>query len=405
MTVPPPSTPSAAAAPPPGGTGAAGPLAGEPRRAAPETTPPPVRHPPATLLLGPVLGIESSCDETACAVLAADGRVLSHRLLSQGDHARFGGVVPEIAARAHLRHLPDLVRDALAEAGVEARALAAVAATSGPGLIGGLLVGAGFARGMALAAGVPFVPVNHLEAHALTARLPGLLPDRPGDTPEGAPFPFLLLLVSGGHCQCVAVEGVGRYRRLGGTMDDAVGEAFDKVAKMLGLGWPGGPALERLAAEGDPSRHPLPRPLLGRPGCDFSFSGLKTAVAALLAPLPPGPVPRAMAADVAASFQAACAAVLADRARHALAMLPGARLLVAAGGVAANAAVRAALAGAARSRGVGLAVPPPALCGDNAVMVAWAAIERLRLGPPPDALDFAPRPRWPLDELAPPVPA
>src|ERR1700733_13379869 len=198
-------------------------------------------------LAGPILGIETSCDETAVAILDQDGRILAERVLSQfAEHAPFGGVVPEIAARAHLVHLPAMVRDVMAEAGLGMAALSTVAATSGPGLIGGLLVGAGFGKGLALASGIPFLAINHLEGHALTARLPGLVPD-------GAPFPYLLLLLSGGHCQCVAVEGVGRYRRLGGTIDDAVGEAFDKVAKLLGLGWPGGPALEALAREGSAS--------------------------------------------------------------------------------------------------------------------------------------------------------
>ena len=336
-----------------------------------------------------VLGIETSCDETAVAILSAEGAILAERVLSQQEHAAFGGVVPEIAARAHLHHLPGLVRQVMADAGLRPGDLRAVAATTGPGLIGGLIVGAGVGKGLAIAAGKPFVAINHLEAHALTPRLPGLVE-------RGAPFPYLLLLLSGGHCQCVAVEGVGRYRRLGGTIDDAVGEAFDKVAKLLGLGWPGGPALEALAREGSASLA-LPRPMLGRPNCDFSFSGLKTAVAQLLAGYT-GALPRPFAADIAASFQAAVADVLADRARHALGAMPEARLVVVAGGVAANAAVRGALAGAAASRGLMLAAPPLRLCGDNAVMVAWAAIERLRLGVF-DGLEAAPRPRWPLSEL------
>ncbi len=342
---------------------------------------------------GPVLGIETSCDETACAVLTPDGRVLAEALLSQQEHAPFGGVVPEIAARAHLDHLPRLVRETLDRAG--GGPLGGVAATAGPGLIGGLIVGSCFARGVALARHVPFVAVNHLEAHALTVRLPGLVPD-------GLAFPYLLLLVSGGHCQCVAVEGVGRHIRLGGTIDDAAGEAFDKVAKLLGLGWPGGPALERLAAQGDPKRFALPRPLLGRPGCDFSFSGLKTAVAHLVAGFPPGPLVAQDAADIAAGFQASVADVMADRAGHAIDMFAArhdARTLVVAGGVAANAALRAALAQAAGRRGFTLLAPPPRLCGDNAVMVAWCGIERLRLGLS-DPLDHAPRPRWPLEALA-----
>jgi N6-L-threonylcarbamoyladenine synthase len=338
---------------------------------------------------GLVLGLESSCDETAAAILRADGTVLAEAVLSQlADHAPFGGVVPEIAARAHLAHLPGLVRRVLAEAGTTPAGLAAVAATSGPGLIGGLIVGASFGKGIAAARSIPFVAVNHLEAHALSPRLPSVSPD-------GLAFPYLLLLLSGGHCQCVAVEGVGRHRRLGSTLDDAVGEAFDKSAKLLGLPWPGGPHLERLAQGGDPARFPLPRPLFGRAGCDFSFSGLKTAVAQVVAK----GLDEAGRRDLAASFQAAVAAVLADRARHALAMLPGATALVVAGGVAANGAVRAALAGVAAKAGLPLVAPPIRLCTDNAVMVAWAGIERLRLGLT-DTLDHAPRPRWPLDSLA-----
>jgi N6-L-threonylcarbamoyladenine synthase len=339
-----------------------------------------------------ILGIESSCDESAAAILSADGTIMAEAVLSQQDHAAYGGVVPEIAARAHLAHLPGLIRQVLSQAGLRVSDLTAVAATAGPGLIGGLIVGAGIGKGIAMAAGLPFVAVNHLEAHALTARLPGLVP-------EGAPFPYLLLLVSGGHCQCVAVEGVGRYRRLGGTIDDAVGEAFDKVAKLLGLGWPGGPALERLAAGGDARRFALPRPLAGRAGCDFSFSGLKTAVALLVAAYPQGPLPARDAADLAAGFQAAVTDVMADRVAHALGMMPSARLLVVAGGVAANGAIRARLADLAAARGVALAAPPIRLCGDNAVMVAWAGIERLRLGLA-SALDTPPRPRWPLEDLA-----
>jgi len=348
-----------------------------------------------TEIAGPVLGIETSCDETAAAVLAPDGRVLAETVLSQREHAAFGGVVPEIAARAHLRHLPLLVGDVMRRAGIGHAELGGVAATCGPGLIGGLIVGSGFAKGIALAHRLPFVAVNHLEAHALTARLPGLVPD-------GVAFPYLLLLVSGGHCQCVAVEGVGRYMRLGGTIDDAVGEAFDKSAKLLGLGWPGGPAVERLAASGDAARFPLPRPLLGRPGCDFSFSGLKTAVAQLVAVYPPGALPAQDAADICASFQRAVADVMADRAEHAMALFESrhaSRTLVVAGGVAANAALRAALGAAAARRGFSLVAPPLKLCGDNATMVAWAGIERLRLGLT-DALDHAPRPRWPLTDLA-----
>jgi N6-L-threonylcarbamoyladenine synthase len=330
-------------------------------------------------------------------VLDPDGRILSETVLSQErEHAPFGGVVPEIAARAHLAHLSDLVRMVMGRAGLAFADLGGVAASAGPGLIGGLIVGSQMAKGIALAAGLPYAAVNHLEAHALTARLPGLVAG-------GAPFPYLLVLVSGGHCQCVAVEGVGHYARLGGTVDDAAGEAFDKVGKLLGLGWPGGPALERLAAEGDPSRFDFPRPMLGRIGCDFSFSGLKTAVAQVVRRLGEGALPRAVAADVAASFQRAVVEVLADRAAHAMAMMreraARAELLVVAGGVAANGAARLALGQAAEAARFRLAVPPVRLCTDNAVMVAWAGIERLRLGLA-DGLNFAPRPRWPLEALA-----
>ena len=352
-------------------------------------------------VLGPVLGIESSCDETAVAVLDADGRILAEAVLSQeADHAPYGGVVPEIAARAHLASLPDLVRRVLTQARVTYSELGAVAASAGPGLIGGLIVGSGVAKGIAIGARIPYIAINHLEAHALTARLPGLVAG-------GAPFPYLLLLVSGGHCQCVVVSGVGQHTRLGGTLDDAAGEAFDKVAKLLGLGWPGGPALERLAASGNPARHAFPRPLLGREGCDFSFSGLKTSVARTVgqfgdAALQRAALPMQDAADIAASFQQAVADVLADRARHAMAIMraraPNADLLVVAGGVAANGAVRQALTVAAAAMGFRMVAPPIRYCTDNAVMVAWAGVERLRLGLT-DRLDFAPRPRWPLAEL------
>ena len=347
--------------------------------------------------MGPVLGIETSCDETASAVLDENGHVLAEAVLSQErEHAPYGGVVPEIAARAHLAFLPEQVSSVMARAGVAFSDLGGVAAAAGPGLIGGLIVGSQFAKGIAITQGLPFVAVNHLEAHALTARLPGLVEG-------GVAFPYLLLLVSGGHCQCVAVEGVGRHARLGSTMDDAAGEAFDKVAKLLGLGWPGGPALERLAARGDARRYAFPRPMRGRAGCDFSFSGLKTAVAHEVTKLGEGALPAQVAADIAASFQCAVAEVLADRASHAMVMMrarsPDARVLVVAGGVAANASIRATLTDAAAARGFSLVAPPVRLCTDNAVMVAWAGIERLRLGLLDD-LDFAPRPRWPLDLLS-----
>ena len=362
--------------------------------------PRPARPVPASVeasLLAPVLALEASCDDSAAAVLAPDGTVLAERVLSQTAHARFGGVVPEIAARAHLATLPGLVEAVLAEAGLRPAGLGLVAATVGPGLIGGLIVGSLLGKGIAVAAGVRFAGINHLEAHALTARMPGL-----GAAPPA--FPYLLLLLSGGHCQCIAVDAVGRYRRLGGTIDDAAGEAFDKVAKMLGLPWPGGPALERLAAEGTPGAVPLPRPLLGRPGCDFSFSGLKTAVRQVVARAPAGAIASGRAADIARGFQDAVADVLADRARHALALLPDATALVIAGGVAANAALRSRLLAVAAAHGIPLAAPPLRYCTDNAAMVGWAAIERARAGllDPAGDLAAAARPRYPLEPEPPP---
>ncbi len=340
---------------------------------------------------GPVLGIETSCDETAAAVLDPSGRVLAQALWSQvAEHARFGGVVPELAARAHLARLPGMVQSALAEAGTR---LAAVAATTGPGLIGGLIIGANLAKGLAMAKNLPFYAINHLEAHALAARLPWLADPTPA-------FPYLTLLVSGGHCLLVETQGPGAHRVLGRTVDDAPGEAFDKVAKMLDLGWPGGPALERLAAEGDPRAVPFPRAMRGRLGCDFSFSGLKTAVATRLAARG-GRLSRREQADVAASFQAAVAEQLADRARAALRMVPACETLVVSGGVAANAAVRVALATVAAQEGRRMVAPPPALCTDNAVMVAWAALERAWAGDPGQDLFVSPRPRWELTEPSP----
>jgi N6-L-threonylcarbamoyladenine synthase len=343
----------------------------------------------------PVLGIETSCDETAAAVVDGEGRVLAESVLSQlAEHSPFGGVVPEIAARSHLRYLSEQVRLVMEKADIGFSDLGGVAATSGPGLVGGLIVGCQFGKGVAIANGLPFVAVNHLEAHALTARLPGLVEG-------GAPFPYLLLLLSGGHSQCIAVTGLGQYVRLGGTIDDAAGEAFDKVAKLLDLGWPGGPALEIIAAEGDPTSYPFPRPLIRRLGCDLSFSGLKTAVAQTVRRISPN-LTHKKRADIAASFQRAVVDVLADRAGHAMETMrerfPGAHLLVVAGGVASNASVRAGLAAAARSRGFRLVAPPIRLCSDNAVMVAWAGVERLRLGWSDD-IDFNARPRWPLEAL------
>jgi N6-L-threonylcarbamoyladenine synthase len=342
-----------------------------------------------------VLGIETSCDETAAAVVSADRRVLAHAVLSQiAEHRPFGGIVPEVAARAHLQHLDELIRRAMKDAGVGFGDLAGVAATAGPGLIGGVLVGVMTGKAIAAARHLPFIAVNHLEGHALTARLT-----------DNVGFPFLLLLVSGGHCQVLAVEGVGRYRRLGTTVDDAAGEAFDKVAKMIGLGFPGGPAIEKAAATGR-DRFALPRPMKGKPGCDFSFSGLKTAVRVAASALPPGPFSAEDTADLAASFQAAVVDAIVDRVGRACARFardyPQGRTLVVSGGVAANTALRAGLKAVAAKAGFDFVAPPLALCTDNAAMIAWAGIERLRLGLT-DPLDFKARPRWPLDPTAPPA--
>ena len=342
-----------------------------------------------------VLGLETSCDETAAAVVGADGTVLAHVVLSQiEEHAGYGGIVPEVAARAHLAHLDRLIDSAMKEAGVGFADLAAVGATAGPGLIGGLLVGVMSAKAIAAVHEIPFIAVNHLEGHALTARLT-----------DKVEFPFLLLLVSGGHCQLLAVEGVGRYRRLGTTLDDAAGEAFDKVAKMIGLGYPGGPAIERAARGGDPTRFAFARPMKGRPGCDFSFSGLKTAVRVAAESLPPGALDVKDASDLAASFQAAVVESIGERVRRALDSFSASyegRTLVVSGGVAANTALRTELHARAKTAGFSFVAPPLALCTDNAIMIAWAALERLKLGLVDD-LDFKARPRWPLDPTAPPA--
>lgn len=331
-----------------------------------------------------ILGLESSCDESAAALVAGDGRVLSHKLAGQeAAHRPFGGVVPEIAARAHVEALPPLVEAALAEAGVSLRDVDAVAATAGPGLIGGVMVGLVMAKALAFAAGKPLIAVNHLEGHALSARL----------VDRNLQFPYLLLLVSGGHCQLLRVEGVGAYARLATTIDDAVGEAFDKCAKILGLGFPGGPAVEAAALAGDPKAVPLPRPLLGSPEPHFSFAGLKSAVA------------RAHDAgvhrreDIAASFQAAVIDCLRDRTRRAISRAGPVKALVVAGGVAANAVVRGALMDLAHAHDLRFVAPPLWLCTDNAAMIAWAGVERLAAGLTDD-LDAPARPRWPLDPSA-----
>jgi N6-L-threonylcarbamoyladenine synthase len=344
------------------------------------------------------LGIESSCDETAAAVIRADApvgeRVLSEVVLSQLDeHMPYGGVVPEIAARAHLDAIAPLIAEAMKRAGLGYGDLSAVAATGGPGLIGGVIVGVMAAKAIALVHNKPFIAVNHLQGHALTPRLA-----------DDVAFPYLLLLVSGGHCQILVVESVDHFRRLGTTIDDAAGEAFDKVAKMLGLGYPGGPAVQAAAAGGDPTRFALPRPMKGRPGCDFSFSGLKAAVRRTIEQMPPGPLTPQDQADMAASFQAALVDATLDRVRRAVRQFrqdwPTGTALVVAGGVAANAPLRAGLQTVAAAHDLAFVAPPLKWCTDNAAMIAWAGGERFRLGQQ-DGLDFKPRPRWPLDPQAP----
>ena len=341
-----------------------------------------------------ILGIETTCDETAAAVVErtaeGQGRILSNVVLSQiSEHAEFGGVVPEIAARAHVEALDTIIAKAMSEAQVSFAALDGVAAAAGPGLIGGVIVGLTMAKAIALVHDKPLMAVNHLEAHALTARLT-----------DATPFPYCLFLASGGHTQILGVRGVGDYLRLGGTLDDAIGEAFDKTAKLLGLGYPGGPLVEKEAAQGDPERFALPRPMIGRPDANFSLSGLKTALrleAQKIAPLSDADV-----ADLCASFQQAVGEVVMDRLRTGMQMfrdqIGTPTALVCAGGVAANQAIRKALHRVAFEVGTTLVAPPPALCTDNGAMIAWAGAERLALGLT-DTLATAPRARWPLTEV------
>lgn len=335
--------------------------------------------------MGVVLGIESSCDETAVALVTSDRTIVAQRIASQDDaHAPYGGVVPEIAARAHAKRLAPMIAGVLKDAGVALAGCEAVAATAGPGLIGGVMVGLVSAKALAMASGVPLLAINHLEGHALSPRLAD---------PDLA-FPYTLLLVSGGHCQILRVDGVGSYRRLATTIDDALGEAFDKTAKILGLGFPGGPAVERLARDGDPQAVALPRPLHGSAEPHFSFAGLKSAVLrAEQAGLHAG-------ADIAAAFQQAAIDCVIDRLERAFAGEGRTDTLVVAGGVAANRAMRGALEDLAKRHGMRFSAPPPALCTDNAAMIAWAGQERLALGHSGDPLDIAARPRWPLDPSA-----
>lgn len=341
-----------------------------------------------------LLGIESSCDDTAAAVVrdgAAGAQILSSVVEGQTAlHAPYGGVVPELAARAHAERVDHCVERAMHEAGLSFADLDGVAVTAGPGLIGGVLSGVMCAKGITAATGLPLIGVNHLAGHALTPRLTDALE-----------FPYLMLLVSGGHCQFLRVEGPEAFTRIGGSIDDAPGEAFDKVAKVLGLPQPGGPAVEREAASGDPRRFALPRPLLDRPGCDLSFSGLKTAVlrARDNAMAAAGGLTRQDRADLCAGFQAAVADVLAEKSRRALSLAPVTGFAVA-GGVAANKTLRAVLETVCAEVDVPFLAPPMALCTDNAAMIAWAGIERFRAGGRDD-MTLAARPRWPLDQTSP----
>jgi len=331
-----------------------------------------------------ILGIESSCDETAAALVTSDREILAHKLAGQeAEHAPYGGVVPEIAARAHAEILAPLIAAALAEADKSLDDVDAIAATAGPGLIGGVMVGLVTGKALAMAAGKPLIAVNHLEGHALSPRL--VNPD--------LAFPYLLMLVSGGHCQILRVEGVGRYRRLATTIDDAAGEAFDKTAKILGLGYPGGPKVEALAKQGDPRAVPLPRPLIRSAEPHFSFAGLKSAVVRAQQSGTYKPE------DIAASFQQAVVDCLRDRLEKAIGEQESCAHLVVAGGVAANGPIRAMLEQVAEENDMAFTAPPQWLCTDNAAMIAWAGAERVAAGLP-DPLDFVARPRWPLDPTA-----
>lgn len=328
-----------------------------------------------------ILGLESSCDETAAALVTAEGKILAHRLATQEDaHRPYGGVVPEIAARAHVEALAPLIEAALADAGMPLADVDVIAATAGPGLIGGVMVGLVTGKALAHAAGKPLIAVNHLEGHALSPRL----------ADPSLRFPYLLLLVSGGHCQLLEVRGPGDYSRLATTIDDAAGEAFDKTAKLLGLGYPGGPAVEQAAMKGNPKAVPLPRPLIGTSEPHFSFAGLKSAV------MRAAESGRYSTQDIAASFQQAVIDCLLDRTERQLAAHQGMTALVVAGGVAANQAIRTALETLAAKHGLPFIAPPLWLCTDNAAMIAWAGAERYAVGLVDD-LSVPARPRWPLD--------
>lgn len=347
------------------------------------------------------LGIESSCDETSAAIVDSDRNILAHIIYSQiPEHQKYGGVVPELAARAHILAIDEVVRRTLATAGKTMNDIDVVAATAGPGLIGGVLIGWMAATGIAQATGKPLVAVNHLEGHALVPRLHAASASG-ASLKNGVEFPYLLMLASGGHCQILLVRGVGRYELIGQTLDDSAGEAFDKVAKMLGLGYPGGPVVDARAANGNAARFKFPRPLCDKPGCDFSFSGIKTAARTML-DREPAPYSDGFINDFCASFQASVVDCITNRLANAMddarvrAAMP--KTLVVAGGVAKNSAIRATLERLAAEHGMLFAAPPMNLCTDNGAMIAWAGLENYRAGRVVDA-PVAPRPRWPLTEL------
>lgn len=336
-----------------------------------------------------VLGIETSCDETSVALVKDDKTILAHIVASQiNDHQKYGGVVPEIAARAHLQTLPSIIQQLLSEAHLTLHDIDAIAATGGPGLIGGVSVGLMVGKSIAAALEKPFIAVNHLEGHALTARLS-----------DDISFPFLLLLVSGGHCQLLLAENVGKYIELGYTLDDAVGECFDKVAKMLNLPYPGGPSVENMALDGDPLSYKLPSPMIGKDNCNFSFSGLKTSVKNLIQSLGGADqLTSGQKSNICASFQLAVCNSLGDRVTKAVELNPNVKSFVVAGGVASNQVIRSILLDLCSKNNLMFFAPPLKLCTDNGAMIAWAGIERYRLGLVDD-LDFKPRPRWPINQI------
>lgn len=334
-----------------------------------------------------ILGIESSCDETSIAIVNENRKIVAHKLISQIDlHKAYGGVVPEIAARAHIDVIKPMIEEALKEAGLKLSQIDGIAVTSGPGLIGGLIIGVMIAKGLSFALNIPLIGVNHLEGHALTIRLS-----------DGLAFPYLLLLVSGGHCQFIEVETLGKYKILGKTIDDSVGEAFDKVSKMLGFGYPGGPIIEKMAKHGDAKRFALPKPLHGQDNCNFSFSGLKTAVKRLIDSL--HGISEQDKADICASFQSTVADVICDRAKNAMDLYCfSEKNLVLAGGVASNLFIRSRLEEACKIKGFALHAPPIQLCTDNAAMIAWTGLERLKAGFSSN-LELTPQARWALDNI------